>query len=578
MEEQDLRRTLRFIAPYRRTLAVVVVLSLAGTALGLYIPYLSKGLVDQALLGRNTHALVRTIAIFGGITLVSFVLNVVSGLRYTRVSADILFDMRLDLYRHLQRLSPRFYARMPLGQIASRINTDIGEIQRVAAEVVLSSLGSVLYLAGTVVILVILDPVLFGVSLMLLPVALAALVYYRRRLEDSVAGVRDRSADVGSFLVETLQGMKPVVAFNAQEREVARFRAHNHRFIDALMRMRRMTYLSGGIPGLVLAAGSAVVFLTGGWRVIHGTITMGTLVAFVAYQMRLFGPIQGLMGLYTSVATARVSLRRVAEILETPAEVLEAPAALALPTAAGDVQLTDVTITHDRGAAVLRDVTLHVRPGERLAIVGPSGGGKSTVADLLMRHLDPDRGAVHLDGHPLPALRLADVRRHVVVVDQDPFVFNASLAENIRYARPEATDAEVSRAADAAGLGALVARLPQGIDTSAGERGRALSSGERQRLAIARALLADPAVLVLDEATGALDPATESDVLRGYATLMQGRTTILITHRLALARQADRAVVIHEGRIVEEGRPGELLQADSAFARVVLHPVPAALA
>jgi ATP-binding cassette subfamily B protein len=572
--DADLRRALGYIAPYWRRLVLVLALSLIGTALSLVLPYLTKALIDRALLGRDTGALVRIVLAFTGLTLASFVLNVVSGLRYTRVSAEILFDMRLVLFRHLQRLSPRFYARMPLGQIASRINSDIGEIQRVAAEVALAWVGNVVFLVGAVVILIALDPLLFAVSLALLPLSLLALVRYRRRLEDSIAVMRDRSAGIGTFLIETLQGMRLVVSLNAQEREVARFRERNDGFINSLMHMRRLTYLSGGVPGLLLAVGSGTVFLVGGWRVIEGTITMGTLVAFVAYQMRLLGPIQGLMGLYASIATARVSLRRVHEILDTPVEIEETEGATALPTARGEVALDDVTFTFDRGAPVLDRACLTIAAGERVALVGVSGGGKSTIADLLVRQLDPTAGRILLDGRDLRHLRLADVRRHVVVVEQDPFIFNTSVAENIRYAKPDAPAADVAAAARAAGLGELLDRLPQGIDTPVGERGRALSAGERQRLAVARAFLADPAVLVLDEATGAVDPATEAQVMAGYEAVMRGRTTIVITHRLEPARRADRVVVLDGGRLVEEGTADALMLRGGAFAELfgVLQP------
>jgi ATP-binding cassette subfamily B protein len=561
----DLRRLVAYVAPYWRRLVLVLVLSLVGTALSLTLPYLTRLLVDRALVGRDPTALVRIVLAFAALTLASFALNVASGLRYTRVSADILFDMRLSLFRHLQRLSPRFYARMPLGQIASRINSDIGEIQRVAAEVALSWVGSVVFLAGAVAILIALDPLLFAVSLTVFPLSLFALVRYRKRLEGSIADVRDRSAGIGTFLIEALQGMRLVVTHNAQEREATRFREHNDRFIDALMRMRRLTYLSGGVPGLLLALGTGAVFLVGGWRVIDGAITMGTLVAFVAYQMRLLGPVQGLMGLYASIATARVSLRRVHEILDTPPDVTESGHATPLRTARGEIELEDVTFTFDRGAPVLEHSHLTIDAGERVAIVGVSGGGKSTIADLLVRHLDPAGGRILLDGYDLRDLSLADVRRHVVVVDQDPFLFNTSVAENIRYARPDAPAADVAAAARAAGLADLLDRLPQGIDTPVGERGRALSAGERQRVAIARAFLADPAVLILDEATGAVDPATEAQVVSGYEAVMRGRTTIVITHRLEPARRADRVVVLDGGRIVEQGPADSLMATRGAF-------------
>jgi ATP-binding cassette, subfamily B, bacterial len=565
--DSDLRRALSYVTPHWRRLLLVLGLSLISTVLSLYIPLLSRQLIDGALLGGNSRLLVRIIGQFAALTLGSFALNVVSGLVYTRASAEILFEMRLGLFRQLQRLSPRFYADMPVGQIATRLNADIGEIQRVAAEIALAWVGNVIFLIGTVVILYRLDRVLFAASLAVLPFAVWALVRYRSRLEAAVTGVRDRSADVGSFLIETLLGMKVIVGFNAQDREAKRFRDRNDAFIDALMSMRRLTYLSGGVPGLLLSAGSAVVFIVGGMRVIDHTITIGTLVAFIAFQMRLVWPIQALMGLYASLASARVSLRRVNEILDAPLDVVEAPDAVPLPAARGHIALDDVTFGFGRGVAVLDHVSLEVRAGERLAIVGRSGEGKSTIADLLVRQLDPATGHVLLDGIDVRRTRLADVRRNVLVVDQEPFVFNATIAENIRYARPDASEADVLGAADAAGLTALVNRLPQGIETSAGERGRALSAGERQRLAIARAFLADPAVLVLDEATGSLDPVTESQVAAGYEAVMRGRTTIIITHRLELARRADRVVVLERGRIVEHGTASELLDnADSSFA------------
>ncbi len=565
--DKDLRRALGHVTPHWRRLLLVLTLSLVSTVLALYIPYLSRLLIDRALLGSDSRALVRIISQFAALTLGSFALNVVSGLIYTRTSADILFEMRLTLFRQLQRLSPRFYADMPVGQIATRLNADIGEIQRVAAEIALAWVGNVIFLVGSVVILFRLDRVLFGVSFALLPIALWALVRYRSRLENAVAGVRDRSADVGSFLIETLLGMKVIVGFNAQEREAQRFRARNDAFIDALMSMRKLTYLSGGVPGLLLSAGSGAVFLVGGMRVIDHKITMGTLVAFIAYQMRLVWPIQALMGLYASLASARVSLRRVNEILDAPLDVVEAPNAVAIPTVRGQITLDDVTFAFGRGGTVLERVSLDVRAGERLAIVGRSGEGKSTIADLLVRQLDPQSGRVLLDGADIRSARLEDVRRHVLVVDQDPFIFNASIAENIRYAKPEANDDDVLEAARAAGLVSLLDRLPNGIHTTAGERGRALSAGERQRVAIARAFLADAAILVLDEATGALDPVTEAQVASGYEAVMENRTTIIITHRLELARRADRVVVLEGGRIVEEG-PADLLlgRDDSSFA------------
>jgi len=559
------RRALRFVRPYSWALVPVVALSLGGTALSLWLPYLSKGLVDDALLAGDPSALLRFVALFLGITVLSFVMNVISGMRYTRVSADILFDMRLEIYRHLQRMSPRFWARTPLGDVVSRINGDIGEIQRVTAEAALAWVGQLLFLVGTVAMLVWLDWRLFLVGLVALPPSLWALVRYRRELEERVRGLRERSAEIGTFLIETLQGMRAVVGARAEAREVDRFRGKNEGFVSALLSMRWFTYLAGGLPGLLLSVGTGVVFLYGGWRVITGITSLGTFVAFMAYQMRLLTPVQGLMGIYANLASARASLVRVHEVLDTPPEVAETDRPAPLGSIRGELRLEGVRFGFGRGRTVLDGVTLVVPAGQVVALVGASGSGKSTLGDLLVRYMDPEEGAVLLDGTDLRDASLDDLRRHVVVVDQDPFIFHASVKHNVRYARPDASDAEVWTALEAAGLDALVQELPDGLCTVVGERGRELSAGERQRLAVARAFLAEPTVLVLDEATGALDPRSEAAVLQGYDTLMRGRTTVIITHRPDLARRAHRVIVLRDGRIVEDGAPEELSGRPSAF-------------
>ncbi len=573
--DPHLRRALEYVRPYAGALVPVVALSLLGTALSLILPYLSKSIVDDAILGGDFGALIRIIGIFVLITVLSFGANVGSGMRYTKVSAHILFDMRLALYRHLQRLSPRFYAGRPLGDIVSRINNDIGEIQRVTAETALAWFGNLLFLTGTVVMLVLLDWRLFLVGLLALPPSLWALVRYRRQLEDRVRDLRERSADIGTFLIETLQGMKLVVGSNAQEREVARFGRRNDRFVGSLLSMRWFTYLAGGLPGLLLQTGTAAVFLYGGYRVIGGETTLGTFVAFMAYQTRLLSPVQALMGLYANLASARASLVRVHELLDAPPDVTEATEPVRLTGAEGALVMEGVSFGFGRGEPVLDGVSLQVPAGQIVALVGASGSGKSTIADLLVRQLDPDEGTIRLDGHDLRTLSLTDLRRLVTVVDQAPFVFHASISDNVRYARPDAPKEDVTAAVTAAALDPLVARLPDALDTTVGERGQQLSAGERQRVAVARAFLSDPAVLVLDEATGALDPSSEGRLLAGLETLMRGRTTVLITHRLDLARRADRVVVIRNGRIAQDGTPDALGSKPGAFRELFSGTAPA---
>jgi ATP-binding cassette subfamily B protein len=561
------RRAFAYIAPYWRRLILVIVVSLASTLLGLSQPYISKLLIDEALLRRNSQMLLEVAALMVGVTVLSFALNILASYRYVKTSAEVLFDMRLAVYRHLQRLSPRFYARRPMGDIVSRINNDIGEVQRISADSVLGLLANVVFLVGSVAIMLWLNARLFLVSVALVPLSVASLRHFQRRLTGQVRDLRERSADIGSFLIETLLGMRLVVSSGAEDHEVERFRKRNVRFIDALLSMQLTSYLAGAAPGAILVLSTAILFLYGGHLVIQQQLTVGGLVAFLAYHLRLLAPVQNLMGLYTNLVTGAVSLDRVFELLDTPVEVVERPGAVVLPEVRGEVALEGVTLRHDREAAVLDCVTFHIPAGSVCAVVGPSGVGKSTIADLILRLYDPDEGTVYLDGHDLREVRLADVRKAVALVEQTPYLFNASVRENICYARPEATEQEIIEAARAAAIHDFIHGLPQGYDTMVGERGLALSAGERQRVAIARALLRRPRVLVLDEPTAALDPVTEKSLAGTLAGVLRGRTAVIITHRLSLVELADQVVLLEDGRVTESGSPAELLARGGALAR-----------
>jgi ATP-binding cassette subfamily B protein len=562
----DYRRIFAFIVPYWRRLTLVFALSMVSTLLGLAQPYITKLLIDEALLLRNMRALVTVAVLMVVVTVAGFALNIVSSYRYVAVSAAVLFDMRLSVYQHLQKLSPRFYTRTKLGEIVSRLNNDISEVQRVAADTLLAAISNLIFLIGSVVIMVLLNWRLFFVSILLIPVSVIALKHYRRKLTDRVRGMRERSADIGSFLIESLMGMRLIVASNSQEREITKFREKNRGFVDALLSMQLVSFFAGAFPGTVLTLSTALVFLYGGKLVIEGAMTIGALVAFMAYHMRLLAPVQNLMGLYTSVATARVSLDRVFEVLDAPVEVNDSPTAPELRRVRGDIEFENVTLRYDRETVVLDAVSFKIPAGSLCAIAGPSGVGKSTIADLLLRFYDPQAGTITIDGRDLRDVPLADLRREVVLVEQTAFLFNSTIAENIQYGRPEAVLEEIVQAAKLASIDDFIRSLPEGYDTQVGERGQALSAGERQRIALARALLRDPAVLVLDEPTASVDPITEQTIAAALGSVMKGRTTIVISHRLSLIERADWVVVIDNGRVVETGRPDELLAKGQALA------------
>ncbi len=557
-------RALVFVLPYWRRLVLVLIISLFSTVLGLVQPYIAKLLIDEALLRRDLRALAWVALLMIVVTVLGFVFSILASYRYVAVSADVLFDMRLALYEHLQKLSPRFYARTKLGEIVSRINNDVAEAQRVAADTLLALVSNLIFLAGSVAIMLWLNWQLFALSVALVPLSVFALRRYQRRLTGQVKQTRERSAEIGSFLIETLMGMRLVVASNAEASEIGRFRRRNRSFIESLLAMQLTSYLAGAAPGAILTLSTAAVFLYGGSLVIEGVMSVGALVAFMAYHLRLLAPVQSLMGLYTSLVTARVSLGRIFELLDAKIEVVERSDAAALVEPRGEIAFEHVTLRHDRENTVLDDVSLHIPAGGVCAIVGPSGVGKSTIADLILRFYDPQSGAVRLDGRDLRDLRLSDLRRSVALVDQSPFLFNASVADNIAYARPEATREEIVAAARAAAIHEFIESLPDGYDTQVGERGLTLSAGERQRIAIARALLRQPSVIVLDEPSAALDPATERSLATALRALLAGRTAIIITHRYSLVEIADQVILLENGKARRIAK--ELLTREGAFA------------
>jgi ATP-binding cassette subfamily B protein len=540
---QTYRRLWVFIRPYAKPLSLVILVSLGATALTLVQPYFSKLLIDRALMQRDMHALLWIAGVMSLASILGFVFNILASYQYVKISAAMLFDLRLALFRHLQGLSPRFYASYRLGDIMSRLNNDAGEVQRVSADALLSVLSNIGFLIGAIAMMLWLDWRLFLVGIVLIPACVFTFIRYQRTLTALTKRLRERSADLGSFFVDSVLGMRVVTSLNANDHEAARFKERNDAFVQTMLEVQIASFMTGALPGTILTIATATVFLYGGWLIIQGTMTIGTLVAFMAYHTRLLSPVQNLLSLTSSLASARVSLGRIFELFDTPAEVTEAPDALPLPPVRGSIRLEAVSLRHDR-SAVLDDVSLEIPAGSVCAVLGPSGVGKSTLADLMVRYLDPDQGRVLIDGIDLRRVRLADLREQIMLVDQSPYLFHATIAENIAYARPGATEAEIELAGSAAGLDELIARLPQGYQTIAGERGMALSAGERQRISLARAMLRRPSVLILDEPTSALDGGMEKQIADSLCAAMRGGTLIVITHRPALAEIATVVITL----------------------------------
>jgi ATP-binding cassette subfamily B protein len=373
------------------------------------------------------RALVQIAGLMFVVTVLGFALNILSSYRYVTVSASMLFDMRLALFRHLQKLSPRFYAQYRLGDLMSRLNNDIGEVQRVSADTLLSVLSNVVFFVGSVAMMVWLNWRLFLVSVILIPFCLYTFLHYQQKLTALTKLLRERSADLGSLFVETILGMRVIVSLRANEHEARRFRQRNDAFVATMLDVQIASFLTGALPGTILTAAISVVFLYGGWLIMQGAMSIGTLVAFMAYHTRLMSPVQNLMGLSSSLASARVSLGRIFELFDTVPDVMDSADASPLPLFRDSIRIENVSLRYDR-APVLDDVSLEIPAGSFCAILGPSGIGKSTLADLLVRYLDPDQGRILIDGRDLRSVSLEDLRKQVILVDQSPYLFNVSIA------------------------------------------------------------------------------------------------------------------------------------------------------
>ncbi|HKA54361.1 MAG TPA: ABC transporter ATP-binding protein [Candidatus Binatia bacterium] len=552
-----LRRLTPFISPFLRRLILIFLLSLFGTVLGLLWPLFTKILIDDVLLAKNLHLLFVLSGVMVAATALGYGVGALNRYHYTQVTARILFALRQHLFAHLQALALRFHTRAKVGDLLSRLNTDISEVQSVLTDAAFAFVTNVFVLLATVGFLVWLNWRLFLVSLLVVPVQLYAVSKVRPLVVEETRKVRELNAAIASFLVESLSAIKFIKLFTAEGIQLGKLGIFGERFVGAVTRFEMLNYLASTASTATTFVGGALTTLYGGYLVMQGEMTIGGLIAFSTYQSRAFSPLQALLDLYLRIERAGVSLDRIFEFLDLGKEHEERSGALRLPDLRGEVEFREVTFAYEAGEPVLRQVSFHVPAGERLTLLGPSGTGKTTVADLLVRLYEPGGGVILLDGHDIRQYDLSWLRRQIVVVSHEAVLFHASLAENLRYASPEAPWEEVTAAAAAAGLHEFIASLPQGYHTLVGERGARLSAGQKQRVALARAVLKKPKILVLDEALSGLDVASEAEVRRALEALMAGRTTLVITHRLSSLRGDDAVVVLDAGRVVWRGRYGD---------------------
>ncbi len=535
-----------FVRPHRLAIAGLLGLSVCASLLVLVQPWLTKQLIDDGLLARNFSVLATVAGLMIVAGLLGTALSGVNRYLHTRLSGRILFALRDDLYRHLQTLSPGFYGQRRIGDLMSRIDGDVAEIQRFAVDSLFSAVSSVIGLLVALGMLLTLSWKLSLLALVLIPLDVLWLRWMRRKVEREVRQLRERSADVSSFMVETLPVMKFIQSAGQQQREAQRLETLGQGYLQQLLRLQVTEFFTQAVPGTLTSLSRACVFLIGGYWVVQGTWQLGALIAFSTYLGMAIGPVQSLLGLYVAIQRMTVSLGRVMELRGEQPTVHTPVAPKPVPDT-GDLCFDAVHFSHPGRPSTLNGISAHIPYGSKVALSGGSGVGKSTLVDLLQRHHDPQSGRVLLGGIDLRELDLFQLRRRIAVVSQDIVLFRGSLADNLAYAVPDASREAIAGVAKLAQLDSLIAGLPEGLDSPLGERGQQLSGGQKQRIAIARALLQDPLILVLDEATSAVDETTEREVIDAIDRLFTGRTRILISHRPSTLANADLCFELQDG-------------------------------
>ncbi|CAN5500657.1 ABC transporter ATP-binding protein [soil metagenome] len=552
------------LRPFQKAVAILAVIVVIENAARLTVPLLIQRGIDHGIPpivdGGSTRELMLIVAALCGVVLIQAISRMFFLRRSGRIGQTVLLELRRRLFRHFNRLDVAFHDRYTSGRVVSRSTNDVDAIQEMLQNGFDSLITAILTMFGTAVLLIVLDWRLGLVCLVAFPILVALAAWFRSESSKTYREVRESAALVIVQFVETMTGIKAVQAYRREGRNQEIFEDVADRYKD--INEKTFKLLAVFMPGVKLVGNltTGAVLLYGGYRVLHGEMTIGTLAAFLLYLRMFFEPMQEITQFFNTFQSAASALEKLAGVLGTAPAIADPAQPKSLTGVRGDVALRGVEFEYVPGRPVLPGLDLTVPAGQTVALVGTTGAGKTTIAKLIARFYDPTAGAVTLDGNDLRDLDQSELRRHVVMVTQENFMFDGTIADNIRFGRPDATDAEVRGAAEAVGADRFIAALPQGYDTDVAKRGGRLSAGQRQLVAFARAFLADPAVLILDEATSSLDIPSERMVQHALETVLADRTALVIAHRLSTFEVADRVLVLEHGHIIEDGSPAELIR------------------
>jgi ATP-binding cassette subfamily B protein/subfamily B ATP-binding cassette protein MsbA len=566
---KSLLRVLRYLSPYRLLAVTTLLCAALTTALELVPPWLVKVIIDDVIEARRTDLLPWVIA---GLLSAYGIKNLFASLRIrfnNTLEQQVVHDLREQVFAALQRLSVSYYENRSTGEIMSRVSSDTEHVERIFIDGLEGLLTASLTLIGITVMLFTLNWKLALLSMVPVPLLVVSALFFTRRVHDYYHAIRRHAADLNAYLQDALSGIRETMGFNRQAYECRRFGALSRQYSES--NLKAMCLWSVYSPGMIFVGslGTVLILWYGAGEVLSGALTVGELVMFLSYLALFYVPINQIHSVNHMLQHALAAGERVFDVLDTPPEVQDRPGAMPpAPRLAGVVRFEGVSFRYRPDVPILRDVTLEVKPGERVALVGPSGAGKSTMLKLLMRFYDVEEGAITVDGHDLRDLPLAFLRSQIGLVQQEPFLFNGTVRENIAYGDLVADRAGIEEVARAARAHEFIADLPEGYETRIGERGVKLSVGQKQRVSIARVLLKNPPIVIFDEATSNIDTETEVKIREALNYLTLGRTTFIIAHRLSTLHDVDRIVVVDRGRIVEQGSHEDLIRRGGIYTNL----------